>query len=79
MGARPHRVARPIKLFDADNTLPFKAHYRKQDGLVHVSQMADRYVRNPFEVVRVGDVISVKVISVDHERGRIGLSMRDVG
>jgi uncharacterized protein len=49
----------------------------KQDGLVHVSKMADRYVRNPFEVVSVGDVVDVTVISVDLERGRIGLSMRD--
>ena len=49
----------------------------KQDGLVHVSKMADRYVRNPFEVVSVGDVVDVMVISVDLERGRIGLSMRD--
>ncbi len=49
----------------------------KQDGLVHVSKMADRYVRNPFEVVGVGDVVEVTVISVDLERGRIGLSMRD--
>jgi uncharacterized protein len=48
----------------------------KQDGLVHVSKMADRYVRNPFEVVSVGDVVKVTVISVDLERGRIGLSMR---
>jgi protein Tex len=49
----------------------------KQDGLVHVSKMADRYVRNPFEVVSVGDVVDVTVISVDLERGRIGLSMRN--
>ncbi len=49
----------------------------KQDGLVHVSKMADRYVRNPFEVVGVGDVVEVTVISLDLERGRIGLSMRD--
>jgi uncharacterized protein len=49
----------------------------KQDGLVHVSKMADRYVRNPFDVVGVGDVVDVTVISVDHERGRIGLSMKD--
>ena len=49
----------------------------KQDGLVHVSKMADRYVRNPFEVVGVGDIVNVTVISVDLERGRIGLSMRD--
>jgi uncharacterized protein len=48
----------------------------KQDGLVHISQMADRYVKNPLEVVSVGDVVEVKVISLDPERGRIGLSMK---
>jgi len=48
----------------------------KQDGLVHVSQMADKYVRNPLEVVRVGDVVQVRVVKIDRERGRIGLSMR---
>jgi len=48
----------------------------KQDGLVHVSKMADRYVKNPFEVVSVGDVVRVEVISIDLDRGRIGLSMK---
>ncbi len=48
----------------------------KQDGLVHVSQMAERYVKNPLEVVSVGDVVEVRVISLDLERGRIGLSMK---
>ncbi len=47
----------------------------KQDGLVHVSRMAKKYVKNPLEVVAVGDVIDVKVVSIDLERGRIGLSM----
>jgi uncharacterized protein len=51
----------------------------KQDGLVHVSQMADRYVRNPFQVVSVGDVVKVKVLKVDLERGRISLSMKELG
>ncbi len=50
----------------------------KQDGLVHISQLADRFVKDPFEVVKVGDVVKVKVIKVDVERGRIGLSMREV-
>jgi uncharacterized protein len=50
----------------------------KQDGLVHVSQMANRYVKNPFEVVGVGDVVTVKVVKVDMVRGRIGLSMKDL-
>jgi uncharacterized protein len=47
-----------------------------QDGLVHVSQLADRFVKDPAEVVRVGQKVSVKVLSVDLERNRIGLSMR---
>ena len=47
----------------------------KQDGLVHVSKMAKKYVRNPHEVLGVGDVVDVTVISIDRERGRIGLSM----
>jgi uncharacterized protein len=49
----------------------------KQDGLVHVSKMANRYVRNPLDVVGVGDVVDVTVLSVDLDRGRIGLSMRE--
>jgi uncharacterized protein len=50
----------------------------KQDGLVHISQLANRFVKDPFEVVKVGDVVKVKVLNVDSDRGRIGLSMRDV-
>jgi uncharacterized protein len=50
----------------------------KQDGLVHISQLADRFVKDPFEVVKVGDVVKVKVVKVDAERGRIGLSMKQV-
>ena len=47
----------------------------KQDGLVHVSKMAKQYVRNPHEFVGVGDVVDVTVVSIDRERGRVGLSM----
>ena len=50
----------------------------KQDGLVHVSEMASRFVRNPLEVVGVGDVVSVRVLGVDLARGRIQLSMKGV-
>lgn len=50
----------------------------KQDGLVHISQLAERYVKNPFEVVSVGDVVKVKVVKIDAQRGRIGLSMKEV-
>jgi len=47
-----------------------------QDGLVHVSQMADRFVKDPREVVKAGDVVSVRVVEVDLKRKRIALSMR---
>jgi uncharacterized protein len=47
-----------------------------QDGLVHVSAMADRYVSDPHEVVRSGQVVRVKVVDVDVDRQRIGLSLR---
>src|SRR5687768_12701507 len=47
-----------------------------QDGLVHVSQMADRFVKDPAEVVRVGQKVQVTVVSIDLERNRIALSMR---
>jgi uncharacterized protein len=47
-----------------------------QDGLVHVSAMADRFVPDPHEVVRSGQVVRVKVVDVDVERRRIGLSLR---
>nr|WP_222111439.1 Tex family protein [Gordonia sihwensis] len=47
-----------------------------QDGLVHVSAMADRYVSDPHEVVRSGQIVKVKVLEVDVDRQRIGLSLR---
>ncbi|TCU19064.1 Tex family protein [Rhizobium sullae] len=47
-----------------------------QDGLVHVSQLADRFVKDPHEVVKAGDVVKVRVVDVDAKRKRIGLSMR---
>jgi len=50
----------------------------KQDGLVHISQMSDRFIKSPFEAVSVGDVVQVKVMSIDAGRGRIGLSMKEV-
>ena len=48
----------------------------KRDGLVHISEMANHYVRSPLDVVKVGDVVEVRVLSVDKARGRISLSMR---
>ncbi len=50
----------------------------KQDGLVHVSEMADTFVRDPLSVVAVGQIVTVRVMSVDISRGRIQLSMRGV-
>jgi uncharacterized protein len=47
-----------------------------QDGLVHVSRLADRFVKDPHEVVKTGDIVRVKVIEVDLERKRIALTMR---
>jgi uncharacterized protein len=48
----------------------------KQDGLVHVSEMADHFVKNPYEVLSIGQVVDVKISSIDAKRGRIGLSMK---
>lgn len=50
-----------------------------QDGLVHVSQLADRFVKDAHEVVKAGDVVKVRVVEVDIPRKRIGLSMRKDG
>ena len=49
-----------------------------QDGLVHISQIADRYIKHPSEVLSVGDVVNVKVLEVDLNKQRIALSMRGV-
>ena len=48
----------------------------KQDGLVHLSEMSDKYIKNPMEVVQVGDTVNVTILSIDKERQRIGLSMK---
>ncbi len=47
-----------------------------QDGLVHISQMTDRYIKHPLEVVSVGDIVEVKVLGVDPEKKRISLTMK---
>jgi uncharacterized protein len=49
-----------------------------QDGLVHISQLSDRFVKNAMEVVSVGDIVKVRVLEVDVKRKRISLSMKDV-
>ena len=48
-----------------------------EDGLVHISQLCNRFVKHPSEVVKVGDIVKVKVISVDIKKKRIGLSMKE--
>lgn len=48
----------------------------KYDGLVHISEMADKYVRNPSEIVSVGDIVKVKVIGIDQEKHKVSLSMK---
>ena len=47
-----------------------------QDGLVHISQMTDRFIKHPMEVVSVGDIVEVKVLSVDLSKKRIALTMK---
>ncbi|MDU4325172.1 MAG: Tex family protein [Clostridium celatum] len=49
-----------------------------QDGLVHKSQMANKFVKHPLDIVRVGDVIKVKIMEVDTKRKRISLTMKDI-
>jgi len=49
-----------------------------QDGLVHISELSNKFVKHPFEVVKVGDIVTVKVLDVDMQRKRISLSMKDV-
>lgn len=49
-----------------------------QDGLVHKSQMANRFVKHPLDIVKVGDVIKVKILEVDIKRNRISLTMKDI-
>ena len=49
-----------------------------QDGLVHKSQMANKFVKHPLDIVKVGDVIKVKILEVDEKRKRIALSMKEV-
>lgn len=50
----------------------------KNDGLVHISQMAQKYIKHPMEVLSVGDIVKVRVIGLDPGRGRISLSLKDV-
>lgn len=49
-----------------------------QDGLVHISQICDQYIKHPSEVLSVGQVVKVKVLSVDLEKNRISLTMKGI-
>ena len=48
----------------------------KQDGLVHISQLSDKYIKHPMDVVSVGDTVKVKIISIDPEKQKVGLTMK---
>ena len=50
----------------------------KNDGLVHISEMSNSYVNDPNNIVQVGDIVKVKVIAIDKEKGKVGLSMKQV-
>ncbi len=49
-----------------------------QDGLVHISQICDRFIKHPSEVLKVGDVVDVKILSVDLNKQRISLTMKGI-
>ena len=49
-----------------------------QDGLVHISELSDKYIKHPLEVVSVGDIVDVKVLSVDKNKKRIQLTMKNI-
>jgi len=48
-----------------------------QDGLIHISQLADKFVRDPGEIVKAGQQVMVRILEIDKERKRIALSLRD--
>ena len=50
----------------------------KNDGLVHISELSDKFVRNPMEEVAVGDIVKVRVINIDKNKGKVSLSMKGV-
>ena len=49
----------------------------KYDGLVHISEMSDKFIKNPMDIVSVGDIVKVRVIKIDMEKMKVGLSMKD--
>ncbi|MZQ75199.1 MAG: S1 RNA-binding domain-containing protein [Peptoclostridium sp.] len=50
----------------------------KNDGLVHISQICERFIKHPMEVLSVGDIINVRIIDVNHEKGKVSLSMKEI-
>ena len=62
-------------VFDFGAFVDIRVH---QDGLVHISQMTDRYIKHPLEAVSVGDIVEVKVLSVDEKKKRISLTMKGI-
>ena len=52
----------------------FRSH---EDGLVHISQICDRFIKHPLEAVKVGDVVKVRVLDVDLKKKRISLTMKN--
>ena len=49
-----------------------------QDGLVHISEISDKYIKHPTEVLSVGDIVNVRILDVDSKKKRISLSMKEV-
>ena len=50
----------------------------KHDGLVHISELSDKFVKNPSEIVSIGDIVKVKVIDIDFEKQKVKLSMKGI-
>ena len=50
----------------------------KQDGLVHISELSNRFIKHPLEVVNTGDIVEVKVMDVDVKKNRIALTMKNI-
>ena len=48
----------------------------KTDGLVHISQMSDKFIKHPMDVVSVGDTVKVRIVSIDREKKKVGLTMK---
>ncbi len=48
----------------------------KNDGLVHISQISDKYIKHPLDAVSVGDTVKVKILAVDYEKQKVSLTMK---